>query len=237
MGEVLDIIAFVVNLFIIIKAITSAIMCVYGYKWHKGLIATMSTYIGFTLGCTITYVLLESGAELECIIIVPICTVVFAMCAYKVVWLNHFAAGYLLVIKITYMILYILMDNGIIETDGGILFGVPIIIGFIAGLIICSVYNNYVVILCVAFIGATELVPTVIDLINKTLFTITGDIGFIFDPRDFILGLFGIDTISTIEVIGILFVFGLSFLVQRKVLIDQGIDLTVVPVDDRNLEE
>ncbi len=235
--DVLQIICYVVDFFIVLQIITSAIMCLYGYKWSKGLIAIMSAYIGFTLGGIIAYLLLNVGVGYECLWIVPICTIAFAVSAYNVVWLNHFSAGYLLVIKICYMILYTLMDNGIFDADIKVLLITPLVIGFFAGIIICSVYNNYVVILCMSFIGATELVSKIIDIANKTLFVATGDISFIFNPIDFILEIFGIETISFIEVIGILVVFGLSFGWQRKLMIDNGIDLSKDTIDDRNYGE
>lgn len=235
--DVLKIICYVVDFLIVLQIITSAVMCLYGYKWSKGLIAIMSTYIGFTLGGIIAYFLLNIGVGYGCLWIVPICTISFAISAYTVVWINHFSAGYLVVIKICYMILYTLMDNGVMDTNITFLLIMPLVIGFVAGIIICAVYNNYVVIMCLSFIGATELIPKLFDLINKTLFVATGDIGFIFDPIDFILEIFGIDTISLWEVIGILVVFVLSFIWQRKLMIDNGIDLSGVTIDDRNYEK
>lgn len=230
----LQIMGYVLNIFIGIQTITSAVMCVYGYKWRKKLIAIMSLYIGVTIGLVIAYFLLEGGAGLGCLWIIPICAVTFAGSAYKIVRLNHFSAGYLVSIKISYMVLYTLMDKGMMKANISVLLVAPIIIGFIAGLIIVSVYNNYVIILCLAFIGATEFVPKVVQFFNKTLFVATGDLSFIFDPVDYILGVFGIDTVSFIEAIGILAVFGLSFWWQRNTVTANGINLSDAVIDDRN---
>lgn len=72
------------------------------------------------------------------------------------------------------------------------------------------------------------------SLINKGLFVAKGDSSFIFDLVSLLLGLFGIDTVSLLQVIGIIVVFIISYLWQKKLAVSKGINLSCVLIDDRN---
>lgn len=230
----LGVVDIVLDIFVLIQTITSAVMCVYGYKWANKLIAIMSGYIGIMLGVILAGVLLNAGAGLWSVWIVPICYFAFMWSAYKIMWLNHFCAGFLIAMKIMYMILYTLMERGAMDSSVGTLLGAPVIVGVIVGILISSIYNNYVLLLCVSYIGATELVPRIVSFINKGLFAATGDLSYVFNPLDFLLGLFGIETASLLEVVGIIGVFIISFLWQRHLAILNNIDLSGRLIDDRN---
>lgn len=232
-SSVLNVMFYVMDFFIIAQCITSAIMCVYGYKWRKGLIATMSIYIGIALGVVISGMLLNLGVGVGGLWAIPITALIFWYSAYKIVWLNHFLAGFLLTVKISYMIIYTLMDNEIMDANVGILLVAPIIIGIFSGIIILGIYNNYVVILCTSFIGAVELGSKIVEFVNNGMFVITQDIGYIFDPIEFILGIFGVDSVGLGEVVLILVFFICSFLWQRYLVIKNGIILSDTPFDDR----
>lgn len=222
------------NAIIVVQTVTSAVMCVYGYKWSKGLIATMSIYIGVFIGGLITAMLINIAAHPAMLLALPVTVIWFWVAAYKVVWLNHFLAGFLLVMKLSYMIVYTMMDNGIIEFNLGALLGMPLVLGLISGIIICAIFNNYVVLLCVTFIGATELGTRICAWIDKGLFVTTGNIGFMFNPLDIVLEFFGIETLGLKEVAIIIIIFVVSFLVQRGIMISNGIDLSGTTLDDRN---
>ena len=71
------------------------------------------------------------------------------------------------------------------------------------------------------------------DLINKSLFVATGNIGFVFDIEDTLLKLVGVEIPSFWEVIFILIVGIISFIFQKKMIEDEGIDLSDMIVDDR----
>ncbi len=224
----------IVNLFIVVQTVTSAIMCVYGYKWSKGLIAVMSSYVGGAIGIAISAMLINDvGAQI--LFIIPICAIIFSKLAYDIITLNHFLAGFLLAVKVSFMIItkiyeYSSSDN--IE----MLFILPIVIGIIVGVEACRKFNKYIVLACVAFIGATEFVPKLFEFINGTLFVATGDISFIFDPISFVLSLFGIEIPSGGEVFCILVLGIASFYYQKKKADMQGIDLSTTIMDDRNLK-
>ena len=121
-GGKMETIIIFANLFIVVQAVTSAIMCVYGYKWSKGLIAVMSSYVGVALGTVISMILIDGGVGFEILIIIPICAVAFSKLAYEIVALNHFLAGFLLAIFVAVLEVYLSFSVLIIlDTDVPIL--------------------------------------------------------------------------------------------------------------------
>lgn len=232
-GGKMETIIIFANLFIVVQAVTSAIMCVYGYKWSKGLIAVMSSYVGVALGTVISMILIDGGVGFEILIIIPICAVAFSKLAYEIVALNHFLAGFLLAVKIAFMILTKMYENSMIE-DSEVLFILPIGIGIIAGVASYQKFNKYILVACVTFIGVTEFVPKLFEFINGSLFVATGDISFIFDPITFILSLFGIEIPSGGEVLCMLVLGVASFYYQKNKVDKLGIDFSNKIIDDRN---
>lgn len=229
----MEIIFIFANLFIVVQTVTSAVMCVYGYKWSKGLIAVMSSYVGVAFGAALSMILIDEGVGLEIFIIVPIFAVAFSKLAYEIVALNHFLAGFLLAVKISFMILTKMYEYSMIESSE-LLFILPILIGVIAGMAAYRKFNKYIHIACIAFVGVTEFIPKLFELLNRSLFVATGDISFIFDPISFILSLFGIEVPSGGEVLCIL-VFGvISFCYQKNKVDKLGLDFSQKIVDDRN---
>ena len=57
----METISLFVNIYIVIQTVTSAVMCVYGYKWSKGLIAVMASYVGIGIGVFICAFLISNG--------------------------------------------------------------------------------------------------------------------------------------------------------------------------------
>lgn len=225
----------VVNLFIVIQTVTSAVMCVYGYKWSKGLIATMSLYVGAGIGVFVSAVLIERIQDPSVLIMAPLSMLIFWILAYKSITLNHFLAGFLLATKVSFMLVMKMYEYSII-TDSDLLLALPVMVGLIAGCVTCLKFNKYILIACVAFIGVTEFVPKMFDLINKTLFVATGDISFIFDPLSFILSVFGITIPSNGEVFFMIVLGIVSFCLQYKNAERAGMDYGESIIDDRNLD-
>lgn len=226
----------ILNVLTIIQMVTSAVMCVYGYKWSKGLIAIMSLDMGVVIGFLLSILFIQEGAGLGVLIIIPICAAGFSGLAYKNITFNHFLAGFLLAIKVSFMIVTKMYEHGMVE-DIGWLFVMPVIIGAVAGIASCTVFTGYIVLACLAFWGAIEFVPKMFELINGTLFVATGDIGYIFDPISLVLSLFGIEIPSGGEVFFILILSGVSFYLQKVRAEQAGIDLSRKIVDDRDLKE
>ena len=225
----------IADIFAIIQTVSSAVMCVYGYKWSRGLIAVMSSYIGTVIGIIICYFLANS-VGFGIITIIPFCAAGFSAYAYKNVKLNHFLAGFLLGTKISFMVLMKMAESGMID-DIGWLFILPIIIGAGAGELSSAMFSGYIVLACTAFLGAIELVPRIFKIINGTLFAATGDLSFIFDPISSLLSIFGIESLSGGEVIGIIAVTIGSFYSQKALAEKQGKTFENVIFDDRNLKQ
>lgn len=230
----LEVLYLILNAFVVIRLVVSGIMCVYGYKWRRGLIALMSTYVGIVIGLIICVVLIESEAGGGSIIAIPICAVGFAGLAYKNIGLNHFLGGFLLITKVSFMLITKAYEYGMAE-DIGWLFVLPIILGIIGGIAFSTRYTGYVVISCLAFWGAIDFVPNMFKLLNGTLFVMTGDFGYIFDPRSFIFSIFGIEIPSGGEVLFILVVTAVSIYFQKVRAEKENIKLDEKLVDDRKL--
>lgn len=232
----METISLFVNIYIVIQTVTSAVMCVYGYKWSKGLIAVMASYVGIGIGVFICAFLISNGMSPAVTILIPICGGVFSKLAYDIIALNHFLAGFLLAVKVGFMIFMKMFEYSIID-DFSYIFIFPIIIGVFAGVQSCKYFSKYILIACVAFIGATEFVPRLFELINGTLFLATGDLSFIFDPISFLLSLIGITIPSGGEVFFMIVIGGLSFYYQKSYVDKNHIDLSDRVVDDRNSDD
>lgn len=235
MNEIVEFLPYLLNVFLAIQIVSAGAMCIYGYKWRKGLIATLSIYIGLSLGFLIALSIikqdlnnLDFGA-----LMIPVTAIVFYILAYRWVALNHFLTGFLVANKLGFMFIYNLMHEGIIQFDFDILMVVPIVLGFIAGFVLSRCFTHVAVLSCMVYIGTVELVTGVSDFINKSLFVATGDINFVFNMEDMLLKLVGVEIPSFVEVIFILVVGIASFVFQKNMLEKQGIDLSKVIVDDR----
>jgi len=235
MSEFVEFFPFLLNAFSVIQIVSAGAMCIYGYKWRKGLIATLSIYIGICLGLVIATAIIEQDFEnLPLgVLMIPITTIVFYVLAYRWKALNHFLTGFLVANKLSFMVIYNLMHERIIDFDFGVLMTVPIVLGFLAGFIISSCFTYVAVLSCMVYIGTVELVTGVSDFINKSLFVATGNIDFIFDIEDSLLNLIGVEIPSFWETVSILIVGFISFFFQKAKLEKNGIKLTNVIVDDR----
>jgi len=179
-------------------------------------------------------VVLEAGAEEISFIAIPIVAFMFYGMSYRSTTLNHFLAVFLVVVKVSVLVIIFFAQNGMIRINTSLLFWLPILLGAILGCIGCIVFNNYILLLCVSYIGATELVPKIMDLINGTLFAATGDFGHILslEPTEIILSFLGIDIPSPLEIILIMIIFVGSFYLQMYIVKRQGIDLSKAILDD-----
>lgn len=234
--EILSVIIFIINALALIRFATSTIMCVYGYKWRRGLISITSLYIGLVIGAFLLEFLLELNImEIDlCIIVSLFVPILFSVLAYKWIWLNHFLIGFIASTKLLFMLIYGIMDKGIIDFNIDTLFSVPIIIGIAVGVFLSTHLKYAAVLLCLAYIGSVDLVMNFFDLLNKGLFIATGDIRYIFDIKDVIMQLVGIDIPSLSESVVIFVVTTISFIRQSSLLQKEGIDLSDYIIDDRS---
>lgn len=233
----MEIFIIILDVFFALRLISSSIMCVYGYKWRKGLIATTSIYIGLSLGLIAFYALMRNNLfeiEVSAIISIIIIPIIFFILAYKCIWLNHFLTGFLVANKIMFMILYRLMRADVIDFNFDVLVIAPVLIGVLIGIIISAFFTHRAVLVCIVYIGTVDLVLFVSDLINKSLFLATSDLSYILDPEDLLLKIIGVDIPSALEVLFIIIIGVLSFIWQKNQLDKKGIDLSNRIVDDRN---
>ncbi len=239
MEWILEAFPIILNAFFIVQIVSGGAMCIYGCKWRKGLIATLSVRIGIILGLLFAAFLINQSMDLItfAFLSIFIIAIIFYILAYRWIPLNHFLTGFLVGNKLTFMVVYRIMSEGGAKLNITILLVVPLIVGLIAGFIVSSIFNYYTVIICIVYIGAVELVTGIADIINKTLFFSTGRISYIFDIEGILLKIVGVEVPSLLEVIFILIVGIASFMWQRYLLIQSGKDLSQTIIDDRNYED
>lgn len=113
-----ELLEIIVTGFFIFKFIIGAFFCVYGYKWHRGLISTTAFYIGLFIGVLIDYILLNIMSEsnpyymyesTQNTLIMGLLVVVFAggflsRLSYKNLRFNKFMVGFLVGLKSTVLL-------------------------------------------------------------------------------------------------------------------------------------
>lgn len=230
-----NLIVIIINVFFVIRLANSAAMCVLGYKWRKGLIAIASLNLGLILGfLTVIFFVETVDLDIEVsLLISALVPILFFILAYKCIWLNHFLTGFLVFTKLSFMIIYRLMSERVVDFDMELLIIISLSLGILAGLIISIACVNFAVLFCVVYIGTVDLVLSVSEIINNALFVATSDISFVFDPEDLFLKIIGIEIPSAIEVIFIVIVGVASFIGQKLWLDKQGIKLSSCIIDDR----
>lgn len=164
-------------------------------KWRKGLLTTTAFYWGVVLG------FLSGGFICFSFEITPVITlitialgaIVFPILTYRVPAVNRFVLGFLVTMKLLYMLTTYLFKKGIMEFDTAIV--MPLLVATILGIIFMLLRQLSVLpfaIGCV-FLGASQVAPTIAKYVNQFIFGITHDYSLLFDPIDFIFALFKIE--------------------------------------------
>lgn len=224
--------------FSIMQMIVAGFMCVFGYRWSRGLIATVALYIGVVLGFLIAgfcYTKLDLKSEI-CLLIFVITIVLFDTLAYKNIQLNHFLAGFIVAVKLSFLLMLQIMKLNI--DFGRWIFILPIIVGIIFGIVVAYYMNNKILIICTSYIGVTIFVSELMNLLQKIEFARTGDITIFYGDslEEILLNLLGIEIPTFIEFLFIVVGFLLSYYVQVRTLKNNGLSLDGnVIIDDRNL--
>lgn len=232
--DIVEVAILFLNLFKVFQFVIAGIMCVFGYKWSKGLIASASSYIGIGIGGGLAFFLLQNGSGLEVFLIPIALGAILSFLAYRNVIWNHFLVGALLSIKVLLMFFIKISTN--MSTDAsGALFALAFVISIVVGILVCSSYNQYIILAFIAYTGAVEVTTSIFDFINNGLFLFTGNLSFIFNPIESMLALFGISIPSVGEILVILVLGLISFWYQRNKIISSGIDFSNEIVDDRKM--
>lgn len=168
---------------------------IYGaLKWRKGLLSTTACYwgivLGFAGGGIIAYAL-DMPAVIFITIIIG--AIVFPIMTYLIPAVNRFVLGFLVTMKLLYMLTTYLCKEGIMEFSVALIS--PLIIATVLGVLFMIMREMSVLpfALGCVFIGASQLAPTIAKYINQFIFGITQDFSLLFDPIDFIFALFKIE--------------------------------------------
>lgn len=119
--------------------------------------------------------------------------IVFPMMTYRIPSVNRFVLGFIVIMKITFMVTTFLFKKSMVDIS--IMFIAPIIIGFIAGICFAAWTQMKVLpfVLACAFLGASQLAPTIVKYINRFIFGITQDYSILFDPIDLVFAVLKIE--------------------------------------------
>ena len=196
----MEMIEWVISNLIIFEIVTNLIevtigagMCFGALKWKKGLLTTTAIGWGFFLGgimAIITSDFLGTTGVIVCIIFgiiaLPILT-------YTVSGVNRFMLGFLVGCKVFFMLTTVLAKKYIMEVSTALI--LPLVAGVVIGIILMAwtkIRISAFVLGC-SFIGASGIAPILSKWVNRIVFSITGDVSYLFDPIDLIFGIFKIE--------------------------------------------
>lgn len=193
-------------------------------KWRKGLLTTTAFYWGLVIGFFIgVFMAISLDSDIMLIVVTTVIgAIIFPILTYCVPAVNRFVLGFLVTMKLLYMLTTYLCKNGNMEFETAII--MPLIVAAILGLIL-AVWHQMSVLpfaLACVFLGASQVAPTIAKYVNQFIFGITHDYSLLFDPIDFIFALFKIELTDgwTLLFMIILMCIGLS--VQLKFIKQQG---------------
>ncbi len=169
---------------------------IYGaLKWRKGLLTTTAFYwgvvLGFLSGLFLTAAL---NADVPIVIITTIIgAVILPILTYRYPAVNRFVLGFIVTMKLLYMFTTYFAKNGNMEFGMAII--MPLILATIFGIVFMLLRQLSVLpfALACAFLGASQVAPTIAKYVNQFIFGITQDYSLLFDPIDFIFALFKIE--------------------------------------------
>lgn len=199
---------------------------IYGaLKWRKGLLSTTACYwgivLGFAGGGIIAYAL---DMPVVIFITIIIGAIVFPIMTYLIPAVNRFVLGFLVTMKLLYMLTTHLCKKGIMEFSVALIS--PLIVATILGILFMFMREMSVLpfALGCVFIGASQMAPTIAKYINQFIFGITQDFSLLFEPIDFIFALFKIELTDgwTLLLMVIFMVCGLP--IQLGYIKKQGYD-------------
>ena len=160
-------------------------------KWRKGLLTTTAFYWGLILGFFGGAFIFYSLDVTPAIIIVTIAVgaIAFPILTYRIPAVNRFVLGFLVTMKLLYMLTTYLFKNGNMEFSTAIV--LPLIAATILGIFFMLLRQLSVLpfALGCVFLGASQIAPTIAKYINQFIFGITHDYSLLFDPIDFVFAL------------------------------------------------
>lgn len=164
-------------------------------KWKKGLLTTVAFYWGLVLGF-LSGVIMTFSLDIEVgfVIFTTIMgAFIFPFLTYSIPAVNRFVLGFIVTMKLLYMLTTYLFKNGSMEFETAII--MPLVMATALGIVFALLQEMSVLpfsLACV-FLGASQLAPTIAKYVNQFMFGITHDYSLLFDPIDFLFALLKIE--------------------------------------------
>lgn len=148
--------------------------------------------------------------------------VIFPILTYCIPAVNRFVLGFLVTMKLLYMLTTYLCKNGNMDFETAIT--MPLIIATILGLILAAWHQMSVLPFALAcvFLGASQLAPTIAKYVNQFVFGITHDYSLLFDPIDFIFALLKIELTDGWTLLFMIILMFIGLPVQLNFIKQQG---------------
>lgn len=215
---------------------------VYGaLKWRKGLLSTTAIYWGLVLGVLSGSMITYSFEINYGVILITLLLggIIFPILTYRIPAVNRFVLGFIVSMKMLYMLTTYLFKNGSVDLDIAIL--LPLIVATLLGVIFMLLRQLSVLpfALGCVFIGASQVAPTVVKYINQIIFGITKDYSLLFDPVDFLFALFKIELTDGWTLLVMIIFMCIGVPLQLKYIKQQGYDydtpVIAFETDDPNM--
>lgn len=209
-------------------------------KWKKGLITATAVKWGLFLGLLLGGVTMAAGgSEITLIFFLLTGVIIFPALTYSVPSVNRFVLGFIVVMKITFMVTTEMFRSGDITIEN--MFLAPLFVGTIMGLVFAawkSISALPFVSAC-AFLGASSTAPVLAKYVNQFLFAKEGDLSNIIDPLDLIFGIFGIELTDgwTLFFLCMLMIIGVPK--QIHSVYQQGYDIStpIITIETSNKDQ
>lgn len=193
-------------------------------KWRKGLLTTTAFYWGIILGfLSGVFMTFSSDSDSSLVLVVTLIgAVIFPVLTYCIPAVNRFVLGFLVTMKLLYMLTTYLCKNGNMDFETAIT--MPLIIATILGLILAAWHQMSVLPFALAcvFLGASQLAPTIAKYVNQFVFGITHDYSLLFDPIDFIFALLKIELTDGWTLLFMIILMFIGLPVQLNFIKQQG---------------
>lgn len=177
----------------LIKVTIGAGLCFGALKWRRGLLTTTAIGWGFFLGFFVAIVAGEMIGGVGALICVIVGMIGLPILTYTIPGVNRFILGFLVSSKLFFMLTTALAKDDAIELEYAVI--VPLLAGTVIGLGLMAWTRMRVsaFVLSCTFVGASEIAPVISEWINRIFFSVTGHIGYLFDPIDLFFSLFKIE--------------------------------------------
>lgn len=205
----------------ILSVTLGASLCFGALKWKKGLITMTAMYWGVILG-SLAGILFALKFDSYILFFLCLITggILFPVLTYTVAGVNRFVVGFLVTMKLTFMITTVMMKNGSLSISKTLI--LPLIAGIFVGFILMAWVQIRVsaFVLACSFVGASQIAPTIAKYINQIEYGING--GWLIDPYDLLFGLIGIELTDFWTLIILLIFMTLGIFYQLYTIKEQG---------------